>query len=84
MSQLANMRGLLTKNPNRVTVDDNDLYGFIRIGTEEYKIRAFKQRTPGRWTLKLEPVLVRSGKPAQGANNASRDLSTVSNQETPT
>ena len=33
MSQLANMRGLLTKNPNRVTVDDNDLYGFIRIGT---------------------------------------------------
>jgi hypothetical protein len=65
MSELALLSGLLFKNTQRVTVDDNDLWGVVRVGGDEYKLRAYRQRILGRWTLKLEPVVVCPGKAAR-------------------
>ena len=65
MSELAPLCGLLFKSTDRVRVEDEDLFGWVRIGGEEYRVSAFKQRTRGRWSLKLTPVATHSGKAAQ-------------------
>jgi hypothetical protein len=63
---IAPLSGMLLKTTDRVAPEDADLRGFLRVGGSEYRVLAFRQSIPGRWTLKLEPLV--SGEPvADGA-----------------
>lgn len=50
VSKLPPNGGFLRKNPTRVEVDENDLFGYVRVGEDDYKIEAFRQKTLGPWT----------------------------------